>query len=92
MDMGKVLLGTIAGFAAGVLVGVLFAPHKGGVTRRKLTKKGADYMDDLKDKFDEFVDDMTDKFETLYNQEEELTEKVKDKSGSAGKTKKSVVS
>jgi gas vesicle protein len=63
MSSGKVLLGVLAGVAAGALIGVLFAPDKGSVTRSKISKKGEDYADSLKDKFDEFIDGITAKFE-----------------------------
>jgi gas vesicle protein len=62
MGAGKVLLGLLAGVAAGAMLGILFAPEKGTVTRRKITKKGEDYADALKEKFDEFVDNVTDKY------------------------------
>jgi gas vesicle protein len=58
---GKVLLGILAGAAAGAILGVLLAPDKGSETRRKLMQKGEDYADALKDKFDELLDGVSDK-------------------------------
>jgi gas vesicle protein len=63
MSTGKVLLGVLAGVAAGALLGILFAPEKGTVTRGKILKKGEDYVDELKEKFSEFVDTVAEKFE-----------------------------
>ncbi|MBL7971614.1 MAG: YtxH domain-containing protein, partial [Prolixibacteraceae bacterium] len=51
MSSGKVLLGVLAGAAAGALIGILFAPDKGSETRRKIAEKGEDYVDGMKEKF-----------------------------------------
>jgi gas vesicle protein len=64
MSSGKVLLGVLAGVAAGAMLGILFAPEKGSTTRRKIVSKGEEYVDDLKEKFSEFVDKVADKFES----------------------------
>jgi len=65
MNSGKVLLGVLAGVATGALIGVLFAPDKGSVTRKKISKKSDDYADALKEKFDEFLDNISDKVEDV---------------------------
>jgi len=64
MSSGKVLLGVLAGVAAGAMLGILFAPEKGSTTRRKIVSKGEEYVEDLKEKFGEFVDKVADKFES----------------------------
>ena len=55
MGNGKVILGVLAGVAAGAIFGILFAPDKGCETRKKIAKKGADVADDLKNKMNDFV-------------------------------------
>jgi gas vesicle protein len=55
MSTGKVLLGLLAGIAAGATLGILFAPEKGIVTRKRIAKKGDDYMDELESKFNDLV-------------------------------------
>jgi gas vesicle protein len=45
MGSGRVLLGFIAGAGVGALLGVLFAPDKGSVTRRKLSEQSKIYAD-----------------------------------------------
>jgi len=58
---GKVLLGVLAGLAAGALLGILFAPDKGSETRKKVVKKGEDYAEGIKDKFNDLIDDLNQK-------------------------------
>lgn len=62
MENGKIVIGVLSGIAVGALLGVLFAPDKGSITRRKISKKGEEYMDDVKDKFDEFLDNVSEKY------------------------------
>ena len=61
MSSGKVLLGVLAGVAAGALIGILFAPEKGTETRKKIVEKGEDYVDELKGKINGLIDDVTKK-------------------------------
>lgn len=70
---GKVLLGVLAGVAAGAILGILLAPDKGSETRKKIMKKGEDYADALKDKFDELVDGVSEKLGTA---KEEATNNI----------------
>lgn len=67
---GKVFLGVLAGAAAGAVLGILFAPDKGSVTRRKIVETGEDYADTVKEKFNEFVDTMSEKFEKVKDEVE----------------------
>jgi len=79
MSAGKVLLGVLAGVAAGALVGILFAPAKGSRTRRRILKKGENYADGLKEKFNEYVDNVSEKFEQVKDEVNAFTQKSKDK-------------
>jgi len=77
MSTEKVLLGALAGFATGALMGVFFAPQKGSDLRRKISTSGRDYANDLKDKFNNFVDSLNDKFESAKDEAENVLDKGK---------------
>jgi gas vesicle protein len=81
MSAGKVLLGVVAGLAAGALLGLLFAPEKGSETRRMISRKGEDLADEFKDKFEDFLETITDKFEKVKEDVSEFAEKKMHKSG-----------
>lgn len=76
MSSGKVLLGVLAGVAAGALLGILFAPEKGVVTRKKIVSKGEEYVDDLKEKFGEFVDKVAGKHDSNGHTDKEEARKA----------------
>ena len=62
MISGKVVLGALAGIAAGALIGVLLAPDKGSRSRNKIVKKGEDYLDSMKEQFNSLLDNISGKF------------------------------
>lgn len=62
MNSSKVVIGILGGFATGALIGVLFAPHKGSRTRKKIVRNSKDFSDTIKGKFEELYDDVTDTY------------------------------
>lgn len=76
MDTGKVLLGMLAGVAAGALLGVLFAPDKGSRTRKKICREGEEISDDLKEKFDAVIDTIEEKFQKVKKDVSDFAEKT----------------
>ena len=79
MSSGKVLLGALAGLAAGAALGILLAPDKGSQTRKKIKGNAGDYADELKKKFNKFVETVTDKFESPKADANDLVETGKSK-------------
>lgn len=55
MNAGKVLLGVLAGVAAGAVLGILFAPDKGSETRKKIAGKSDEFTDALQEKFNDIL-------------------------------------
>lgn len=90
MSIKKVLIGVLAGAAAGATLGILFAPVKGSTLRKKFSRKSYDYTDELEEKFNELIDSITEQFQTVVEEvnlmadsERFKTEKVKAKSATA---------
>jgi gas vesicle protein len=79
MSTGKVLLGLLAGIAAGATLGILFAPDKGSTTRRKITQKGEDYVEELEDKFNDVVNGLSRRFEAMKGEVTHMAENGKAK-------------
>jgi len=65
MNSGKVVLGVLAGVAIGAVMGILFAPDKGSETRKKISRKGEDAVDEIAEKFDELLDSLNEKIDAV---------------------------
>ena len=65
MKTDKVILGVLGGLAAGVILGILFAPEKGEKTRKKIKTKGIDYADELKYQYGEKSNKLSKKYDSL---------------------------
>jgi gas vesicle protein len=63
MNAGKVLLLLLAGAAAGTLLGVLFAPDSGWMTRKRISKKGEDCAEELIEKFNKLLSGVKERFD-----------------------------
>jgi len=64
-NTGKILTAVAAGAAAGVILGVLFAPDKGSETRRKINEQGKKIADGVKIKFQKGKEKVNDFKENL---------------------------
>lgn len=89
MDTGKVAIAIVAAAATGAILGLLFAPAKGKVLRRKIRSVGAREVEDMKDKYYEFAEnvsksydkvkeDLSDFAKKTIKQEEEMLKTAKD--------------
>ena len=65
MSAKNVLASLATGVAVGAALGVLFAPDKGSVTRRKIVRTGNSYANGLDQKFDEFIGNVKEQFESV---------------------------
>jgi len=71
----KIMVGFLAGAAAGVLAGILFAPDKGTETRKKISKKSGEAADSLKHKFNDFVDGLKETYATAKESVDDAADK-----------------
>ncbi len=74
----KVFLGVLAGAAAGVTVGILYAPDKGSNTRKKIVQGANDKAGELADKFNGYVDRMSQQLEAAKAEVVGMVEEGKD--------------
>lgn len=69
---GKLLGAVLLGAAIGGALGILFAPAKGSDTRNKLSKKGNDLTDAIKEKYGEIMDKFRSEMEDVKEQVKDL--------------------
>ncbi len=65
MNIKKVLGGVFAGVATGAVVGLLFAPHKGKSTRRRIIEKGESYIADFEEVMTNYMEMVNKKMEGM---------------------------
>ena len=71
-DTGKVLGALLLGAVIGGTLGILFAPDKGSETRRKISAKGTDLSDGVRDKFNDLLDELKTDIETVKTKARDL--------------------
>ena len=91
MNTKSLLIGVASGLVAGAVIGILFAPHKGRITRRKIKNQSEDYAETVKDKFNEFIEGVSGKFETITKDISGYTDSIKEKIGDIKKAKKATM-
>ena len=72
MKTKHVMLGIIAGAAAGATLGVLFAPDKGSRTRKKIVNKTREYVDNVSEKINGIVGSIKQPFVSAKDDVEQL--------------------
>jgi gas vesicle protein len=64
-DVSKVMLLLAAGFTAGAIAGILFAPDKGDETRKRIKAKAGELGEDVEKAYDEEIERLKDKINKL---------------------------
>ncbi len=64
-DFTKMMFFLSAGFAAGAIAGILFAPDKGEITRSKVREKANELGDDVAEQYDEEIERLQKKINDL---------------------------
>jgi gas vesicle protein len=75
MKTRNLLIGTLVGLTAGAVIGILFAPKKGSVTRRFLAQKGNNYIGEVKEMFTENLKTVNQKIDALRDEVKNMVKK-----------------
>jgi gas vesicle protein len=74
----KLLTGILIGAAAGAVLGVLYAPESGTETRKKLSERGGEWGDSVKNKFNELGEAISEKYDNIRGEAKDIMNKGKD--------------
>jgi gas vesicle protein len=85
MKSGKVVLGAIAGVAAGAVLGMLFAPAKGSAIRKRVARKITDSAEDAQENLNEYIDATTEEYDTIKKGAKDLVDNAKKNAASVAK-------
>ncbi len=77
MSKSNVLTGFLAGAALGAVAGILLAPDKGSVTRKKISDKAGEYTGSVKDSVGHLIDGVKEKYSGAKQEVEKFGEKEK---------------
>jgi gas vesicle protein len=83
-DSLKVIGALLLGAVVGGTLGILFAPAKGTVTRKKIAGKSEDMTDAIKEKFDDFLEEIKEEIEMVKHKANDF---MKDGAAKTEKTK-----
>ncbi len=75
MKTRNLLIGTMIGLTAGAVIGILFAPKRGAVTRRFLAQKGSNYVGELKEMFNESLKTVNQRIDALKDEVKNMVKK-----------------
>lgn len=79
-ELNKLLITTISGVASGLILGLLFAPDKGSKTREKLSQKGDEYFNTIRNDIAEIRSYLQKRAEATKEEFDEFGEQAKNKS------------
>ena len=92
MNSSNTMLAFLAGAAVGAIAGILFAPDKGSVTRKKISSKTGELADSVESSFSSFIDGAKETYAGAKEEGEEFVDKAKSKYGSAKNEVKNALS
>jgi gas vesicle protein len=64
MKTFKITIGVVTALTAGIVLGILFAPHKGSKTRRNIARRGGEISEDIKSRIHQFGDFINEKLDS----------------------------
>jgi gas vesicle protein len=91
MKKSSIIIYSLIASAAGVAIGILFAPQKGSQTRKQISEKNHQYSDYLADKYNEFIDSVSHPLESIEEETKRLARKANENVKKAASEVRSVM-